>query len=40
MSAFGDQASETSRALALMRSVKHQFDPKGTLNPGRFVGGI
>ena len=27
-------------ALALMRSVKHQFDPKGTLNPGRFVGGI
>jgi glycolate oxidase FAD binding subunit len=27
-------------ALALMRAVKKQFDPKNTLNPGRFVGGI
>jgi glycolate oxidase FAD binding subunit len=27
-------------ALALMRAVKQQFDPKSTLNPGRFVGGI
>ena len=27
-------------ALALMRAVKNQFDPKNTLNPGRFVGGI
>jgi glycolate dehydrogenase FAD-binding subunit len=27
-------------ALALMRAVKHQLDPKGTLNSGRFVGGI
>jgi len=27
-------------ALPLMRAVKEQFDPKGTLNPGRFVGGI
>jgi glycolate oxidase FAD binding subunit len=27
-------------ALALMRSLKQQFDPKATLNPGRFVGGI
>lgn len=27
-------------ALPLMRRVKEQFDPKGTLTPGRFVGGI
>jgi glycolate oxidase FAD binding subunit len=27
-------------AVGLMRAVKHQLDPKGTLNPGRFVGGI
>jgi glycolate oxidase FAD binding subunit len=27
-------------ALPLMRAVKKQFDPKATLNPGRFVGGI
>jgi glycolate oxidase FAD binding subunit len=27
-------------ALPLMRAVKHQLDAKGTLNPGRFVGGI
>ena len=24
----------------LMQAVKHQFDPKRTLNPGRFLGGI
>jgi glycolate oxidase FAD binding subunit len=27
-------------ALPLMRAVKQQFDPKSTLNPGRFVGDI
>jgi glycolate oxidase FAD binding subunit len=27
-------------ALPLLRAVKWQFDPRGTLNPGRFVGGI
>jgi glycolate oxidase FAD binding subunit len=27
-------------ALGLMKAVKRQFDPRGTLNPGRFVGGI
>jgi glycolate oxidase FAD binding subunit len=27
-------------ALPLMRAVKNQFDPRNTLNPGRFVAGI
>jgi glycolate oxidase FAD binding subunit len=27
-------------SLALMREIKQQFDPKGILNPGRFIGGL
>jgi glycolate oxidase FAD binding subunit len=27
-------------SVPLMRAAKHQLDPKNTLNPGRFVGGI
>jgi glycolate oxidase FAD binding subunit len=27
-------------SLPLMRAVKHQLDPRNTLNPGRFLGGI
>jgi glycolate oxidase FAD binding subunit len=27
-------------ALALMRRLKAEFDPAGTLNPGRYVGGL
>jgi glycolate oxidase FAD binding subunit len=36
MEAWGD----TGDALPLMRALKRQFDPKATLNPGRFVGDI
>jgi glycolate oxidase FAD binding subunit len=31
---------DPGEGLDLMRRVKSQFDPKSTLNPGRFVGGI
>ena len=27
-------------ALQAMRALKHEFDPRGVLNPGRFVGGL
>ena len=27
-------------ALAVMKRLKTEFDPRGTLNPGRFVGGL
>ena len=26
--------------LALMRGLRDEFDPRGVLNPGRFVGGL
>ncbi len=36
----GSVFQETSNALPLMRTLKQNFDPKRTLNPGRFLGGI
>ena len=27
-------------AFAVMKRLKAEFDPRGTLNPGRFVGGL
>jgi glycolate oxidase FAD binding subunit len=35
-----DAWGQPSDALPLMRAVKNQFDPKNTLNPGRFLAGI
>jgi glycolate oxidase FAD binding subunit len=35
-----DAWGQSGDALPLMRAVKNQFDPKNTLNPCRFVGGI
>jgi glycolate oxidase FAD binding subunit len=35
-----DVWGDAGDALPLMKSVKHHLDPKNTLNPGRFVGGI
>ena len=35
-----DAWGESGDAWPLMSAVKRQFDPVGTLNPGRFVGGI
>lgn len=39
MPAF-DAWGSAGDALPLMKAVKQQLDPKNTLNPGRFVGGI
>jgi glycolate oxidase FAD binding subunit len=36
LDAWGDAGD----ALDLMRAIKQQLDPRGTLNPARFVGGI
>jgi glycolate dehydrogenase FAD-binding subunit len=35
-----DAWGNSGDGVALMRAVKHQLDPKNTLNPGRFAGGI
>ena len=35
-----DAWGDVGDALPLMRRIKDQFDSNGTLNPGRFVGGI
>ncbi len=35
-----DRWSSPPAALSLMREVKRQFDPRATLNPGRFFGGL
>jgi len=31
---------ESPPTISLMRDIKQQFDPKGLLNPGRFLAGI
>lgn len=35
-----DAWGQPGDAISLMRAVKYQFDPKNTLNPGRYVAGI
>ncbi len=35
-----DAWGEPTPAVAVMRRIKERFDPRGVLNPGRFVGGI
>ncbi|MGE0060205.1 MAG: FAD-linked oxidase C-terminal domain-containing protein, partial [Dehalococcoidia bacterium] len=35
-----DVWGEPGNDLELMRRLKQQFDPKGTLSPGRYLGGL
>jgi FAD/FMN-containing dehydrogenase len=35
-----DAWGEAPSTLATMRALKSRFDPRGTLAPGRFAGGI
>ena len=35
-----DVWDDVGGSLSIMRNLKEQYDPKGILNPGRFVGGI
>jgi glycolate oxidase FAD binding subunit len=35
-----DTWGEPGPGVALMRAIKAKLDPKNTLNPGRYVGGI
>ncbi|HEX2986978.1 MAG TPA: hypothetical protein VHS06_02270, partial [Chloroflexota bacterium] len=36
----GDVWGRPGGPLALMQAIKREYDPRRTINPGRFVGGI